>query len=163
MFVHCDRLADVEDAVALFERANDAFAEFDSASLSEDELGELLVGWQQQMARAAAGMARAVAAYDGRKAYRSDGSRSAAVRLARDTRSSPAKMRGHVALGRRLRLMPKVAAALAAGEIAEEHARLLGRLAASQRKVIADAFVECEDELLGFAKDLEFDEFVKVR
>jgi hypothetical protein len=149
------------DVVESFGRINDDLAALDTAGLSDGELEALVVGWQRQVTRASAQLARVVAAYDARRAYRADGSRSAAARLGRVTKGSPQEWRRRVVLGRRLRLMPKVDAALAAGEITVEHARLLGRLAGSGRAVVADAFVECEDQLLGFARDLEFDDFVR--
>jgi hypothetical protein len=119
------------------------------------------VGLHRENERSTAQAARLAALWDSRKAYRSDGSRSAAACLARETKAAPGQMRAQVLLGRRLRLMPLVDAALAAGEISAEHARVLGKLAASDRDPIANAFPKAEDLLVGHAKKLEFPEFLK--
>jgi hypothetical protein len=137
----------------------DGLARLETGALSDEELSEAAVGLLRGGRQIAAQVARVTAAYDGRRIWASDGSKTAAARLARETKSSPGEMRKQVRDARRLRLMPKVDAALAAGEIGVEHARLLGRLAASDRKVIADAFPGAEDELVGFATTLSFKDF----
>lgn len=149
------------EGVALHEQGNASLDSLDAHALSDDELEAAIVALHRSNQRSAAHEARMIALFDSRRAYRSDGSRSAAARLARKTGGSRKELGRAVSLGRRLRLMPLVDAALAAGEIMLEHARILGRLAASDRRKVADAFVECEAELVGFAKDLEFGDFVR--
>jgi hypothetical protein len=151
----------VVDVVTSLHEVVDDLAALDTSGLGDDELETTLIALHRASARLAAQAARLTAAYDSRRAYRSDGSKSAAARLARMTKACPASMRAQVRLGRRLRLMPKVAAALAAGEISAKHAKVLGQLAASPRAVVADAFTEAEELLLGYAKDLEFDDFLR--
>lgn len=151
----------VVGAVALHQRANDMLASFDAMSLPDGELEAAIVDLHREVERCVAAEARWAALYEARRVYRSDGSRSAAARLGRKTGGSRGELRGRVLLGRRLRLMRKVDAALAAGEITVEHARILGKLAASERKPVADAFVGAEEQLVGFARDLSFEDFVR--
>jgi hypothetical protein len=147
--------------VALIRQANDALAALDTDTVPDEELEPSIVALHREAARLAAQVARLTGEYDQRRVFRADGSKTAAARLARKTGASRREMRAQVQLGRRLRLMPKVEAALNAGDIGVEHARILGRLAASDRKPVADAFPEAEETLLGHAKDLEFRDFVK--
>jgi Domain of unknown function (DUF222) len=151
----------VVQEVALLRQANDALAALDTDTVPDEELEPSIVALHREAARLAAQMARLTGDYDQRRVFRSDGSKSAAARLARKTGASRREMRAQVQLGRRLRSMPKVEAALNAGEIGVEHARILGRLAASDRKPVADAFPGAEETLLGHARDLEFNDFVK--
>jgi hypothetical protein len=150
------------DLVERFRELNEDLARLDTASLSDEQLEELLVGLHRERQKLCGQEARLTAGYDRRRAFASDGSKTAAARLARRTGARPAAVRAQVTLGRRLRLMPKVSAALAAGEITVEHARLLGRLAASDRPGVAAAFGDAEEMLVAQAKSLEFDDFVKV-
>jgi len=55
--------------------------------------------------------------------------------------------------------MPATSAALAAGEITERHAEMLAGLAGSPRKAVSTAFGDAEEQLVGHARDLGFDEF----
>jgi hypothetical protein len=148
------------EGVELLRQAADALAKLDPETLSDDELGNALVDWQRLEARLAASKARLTAAFDARRAYRADGSKTAAAWLARKTNGSPAAMRAQTRLARRLRHMPATAAALAAGEISERHAEVLAGLAGSPRKVVADTFPEAETRLVEYAKTLGFDDFV---
>lgn len=151
----------VMDGVALHRQGNDALVELELDSLSDDELEATVLGLHREKQRLCANEARLLAAYDARRVFASDGSRTAAARVARKTHACRATVRGQVTLGRRLRLMPKVSAALAVGEITIDHAQVLGRLAGSARQAIADAFVQCEDQLVGFARDLLYDDFLR--
>jgi hypothetical protein len=150
----------VIEGVALHRQANDLLGGLDVSSLSDDGLEAAIVELRRENERSLAVEARLVGAFDARKAYRSDGSRSTAARLSRKTKVSRREVRGQVRLGRRLKLMPKVDAALTAGEITVEHAQILGKLAASVSERVAGAFPESEGQLLGFAKDLSFVDFV---
>lgn len=143
----------------MYERFVDVLAGVDVDGLSDGELEELLVGLHRQDQRRAACEARLLAVYEARKAYAHDGSRSAAARLARQTGADREVFKAQVRLGRRLQLMPGVAAALAAGEITTEHAQVLGRLAGSQRKAVAERFARDEQLLVGFAREMSYDDF----
>jgi hypothetical protein len=151
----------VIEGVVLHEQGNASLDSLDAHALSDDELEAAIVGLHRSNQSSAAHEARMIALFDSRRAYRSDGSRSAAARLARKTGGSRKELGSAVSLGRRLRLMPLVDAALATGEITVEHARILGKLAASDRRKVAESFVECEAGLVGFAKDLEFGDFAR--
>jgi hypothetical protein len=95
-----------------------------------------------------------------RGAHRADGSKSVAGWLARACHASKAEVQREERLTRRLRKMPETTATLPAGDIGEEHALVLGKLAASPRKVVADSFPEAETALVGYAKTLYYDDFL---
>jgi Domain of unknown function (DUF222)/HNH endonuclease len=148
------------EGIELLREAAQALAVLDPDTLTDDQLGDTLIEWQRLDARLAASKARLTAAFDARRAYAADGSKTAAAWLARHTNGSPAEMRAQTRLARRLRHMPATQAALAAGEISERHAEVLASLAASPRKPVADAFGGAEAKLLDYAKTLGFDDFV---
>jgi hypothetical protein len=148
------------EGVELLRHAADVLAELDPETLSDEELGAGLVEWHRLEARLVASRARLTAAFECRRAYAADGSKSAAAWLARKTNGSPAAMRAQTRLARRLRHMPATTAALGAGEISERHAEVLAGLAGSARKVVADAFGDAEAKLVEYAETLSFDEFV---
>jgi hypothetical protein len=148
------------EGVELLQKAADALAELDPDNLSDEELGATLVTWHRLDARLAASKARLTAAFECRRAYAADGSKTAAAWLARKTHGSPVQMRAQTRLARRLRRMPATTTALADGEISERHAEVLATVAWSARKVVADAFTEAEPKLVDYARTLGFDEFV---
>jgi len=141
------------------ERAADELADLDPASLSGEELGEALVRLHRAEARLAAARCRLIRAFDVQGTWRTDGSKTAAGWLARKCRASIAVMRARCLLARRLRHMPATRDALAAGEITERHAKMLADLSGSPRKAVSSGFGDAEDELVGHAKSLGFDEF----
>jgi len=55
--------------------------------------------------------------------------------------------------------MPTTRQALAAGEITERHAKTLADLAGSPRNTVSTGFGDAEEQLVGHAKSLGFDEF----
>jgi hypothetical protein len=145
--------------VESLERAADELAELDPASLSGEELGEALVRLHRAEARLAAARCQLIRAFDVQGTWRADGSKTAAAWLARKCRASIAGMRARCLLARRLRHMPATRDALAAGEITEGHAEMLADLSGSPRKAVSSGFGDVEDELVGHAKTLGFDEF----
>ncbi|HEV7758745.1 MAG TPA: DUF222 domain-containing protein [Acidimicrobiales bacterium] len=148
------------DGVQLLSEANDALARLDLGAAGGDELGALLVDIERQEARLAANKARVMGAFDGGRGFASDGSRTAAAWLARATHCSLVAARALVRLGRRVRHMPATRDALAAGRISERHAQVLGGLYESPRPAVADAFGAAETLLVGYAVDLDFDDFI---
>lgn len=148
------------EGVDLLRRANEALSAVDADALSDDELGEALVDIEREEARLTAGKARLMSAFDARRAYADDGSKTAAAWLSRHTNCSPKRARALLRLARRLRHMPTTRAALAAGLITEQHAQVLAKVAASKRKAVADAFPDAEELLVGHARDLGFDDFL---
>jgi hypothetical protein len=148
-----DRVLDLRLAI-------NGLAEIDPISLSDDALGEMLVELHGEASRLLAVEAKVTSVFDIRRAWRDDGSRSLGAWLERRCHTSRRASRAQVRRAKRLRGMPLTAAALAAGEIDDEHVTILTRLAGSARKVIADAFGEAEEMLVGYAKTLGFREFV---
>src|SRR5262245_29502957 len=130
------------------------------AELNNDELEELLVGLHREQARVVAAVSGFMSVFDRRRAFVEDGSKSAGAWLARRCNTSGLAMARQVRLARRLRGMPLTADALAGGEIDENHAGVLAKVAASPRPAVADAFPAAEGDLVGFARDLSFDDFV---
>jgi hypothetical protein len=104
--------------------------------------------------------ARLMAAADTRRAYADDGSKTAAAWLAKECNAAPAAIRREALVGRRLRKMPSTDEAFATGAIGADQVLVLTKLASSPRAVVAISFPEAEGLLVGFAKDLPFDDFV---
>src|SRR4051812_1193283 len=77
--------------------------------------------------RLAAVRTRVVSAWDQRRVWAEDGSKSPSARLARDVGMDPETARVEVRRARKLRRMPHVAAALADGELSLDKADLLAR------------------------------------
>jgi hypothetical protein len=159
MFVHSTKLA-VMDEIEMLARANDALANVDLDAVSDVKLAEMIVAVQREQARLIASHAHFMGEFDARKAYADDGSKTAAAWMARATRCAPSEARALRRMGGRLPDMPATRAALAAGLISARHAHVLGSLYASPRKPVADAFPEAEEMLVGYAKDLFFDDFL---
>lgn len=148
-----DRLLELRQAI-------DGLVALETVALSDDELGELIVGLHREAARLTACATRVTAAFDGRRAWREDGSRSLGAWLQRHCHTSRRESRVQAARAKHVRLMPHTAAALAAGEIDDQHVGVLMGLAGSARKIIADAFPEAEATLVECAKTLDFEDFV---
>jgi hypothetical protein len=148
------------DGVESLGRGNDALAMLDLDAVADGPLGEMLVDVHREEARLAANKARLMGAFDVRRSYADDGSRTAAAWLALATNCAPSEARAVVRLGRRLRHMPATRAALAAGSISSRHAHVLAGLYGSPRKAVADAFGEAEEMLVGYACELSFDDFL---
>lgn len=149
-------LTELREAIATM-----ASAAGESSVLSDDGLGETLVEIHRCRAQLAAVEARLTAAFDLRKAYAADGSRSAGAWLGRRCNTSPRATRRQAKRARRLRHMPVTGTALAAAEIDENHVNELAERAGSARKLVADAFPEAEEHLVDLAKRLPFDDFVQ--
>ena len=95
--------------------AIDELAASDLDALSDGELHQLVLDLQRQSARLASVCTRAVGAWDGRKVWADNGSKSPAARLARETRCAPSTAHATVRRARQLRSMPHTAAAFADG------------------------------------------------
>jgi hypothetical protein len=128
---------------------------------SDEGLCDLLVGVHRLQARLGALKAKVMAAADARRAYAADGSKTVSAWLARACHASPAVVRAEARLGRRLRTMPVSMGALSGGEIGREHVEVLARVAHSPRVVLVAAFAGAEEMLVGFARDLSFEDFVR--
>lgn len=96
---------------------------------------------------------RAAAAFDASKEWMANGSRSAAAWLAAKNCEKVDVAKRRVRLGRALRGMPVTEAALAAGEITEEHVAVMNRHLCS---AVADRFVEDEAKIVERARTRRF-------
>jgi hypothetical protein len=134
----------------------------DSPALSTGALKTAVVDLHRIETRIAAIRLRLFGAIDLRKAWADDGSRSPASWLGKACNTSPVAARRDAALARLRRQMPVTEAALRAGEIDRTHAAVLAASAGSQRKVVVAAFPEAEADLVRYARDLPFVDFVKV-
>ena len=148
------------EALTTLTTAVNDLAAIEPIGLSNESLERLIVEIRHEASRLLAVEAKVTSTFDLRAAWRHDGSRSMAAWLARRCHTSARASRAQVRRAKRLRGMPVTGAALAAGEIDDTHVAILCKLAGSARKVIADAFRDAEESLVGFAKDLEFDDFV---
>jgi Domain of unknown function (DUF222) len=136
----------------------DGLVDLDPDTLDDGELGEAVVELQRQQARLAAATARLTAAFDARRTWADDGSRSCGAWVAQRCRLPVGQARAGVWLGRRLRTMPVTAEAFAAGDIGQRHAALLASLAGGRT---ADHFVRDEVMLVGFARTMAWPDFCR--
>ena len=148
------------DGFRRLREANDVLVGLEPTCLSDDELAELLVGLHREVARLTAVEARVTAVFDVRRLWGLDGSLSLGAWLERRCRTSKRASRAQVRRAKRLRGMPATAAALAAGEIDDQHVAILAKLAGARRKVVRDRFPEAEALLVEYATTLTFGEFV---
>jgi len=147
------------EAVGQIQQGVAALAEFDFSSLTGEQLGELVVAMEKIKAQLAAQGARAVRAFDLSGEWSTDGSRNAAAWIGRRANVNPAQARAGTRMGRRLAGMPLTAAALAGGEISEQHANQLGKLAHSRRTLLRENFAEWEEELVDKARTMHWNDF----
>jgi hypothetical protein len=131
----------------------DSLLDVDPAELTDDELHELVTTVQRQRHRLAAVAATAISVWDRRMVWADNGAGSAAVRLANDTSASTSSTGVEVKRARRLRSMPHVRDALAAGDLSPDHVDLLAK--ANQPWRNAD-FANHEEMLVGQCKILRF-------
>jgi hypothetical protein len=145
-------LKEVEERLA-------AVAERPFGDLTDGEVLEVAVAAQRLSSMVDGLCARSAAAVDASRAWVPDGAASASAWLAWRCKVAKARTSSHLKLGRHLRTMPATQAALAAGEISLDHARLLASAQAAAPEVFADGG---EDELLDAARGLAFSQFQKV-
>jgi hypothetical protein len=126
--------------------------------LDDDGLREYVVASDRQLAQLTADHARVVAAADARGVWNVEGDRSCDAWLARK-RHRPKQATGAIRrLGKHLRRMPLVAAALADGQIAVEHARELARCL----QFAPGEFAEWEADAVGHAVERSWADFVRL-
>ena len=146
-------LGELDAAVAAIES-------LDVDSLSDHQLGELLVGLRRLENRLESAATRHAAVWDARRAWAADGARSGASWLAHRTRMPHVTARRRIALGRCLRdLSAPVGEAWAAGELDAAHVSALGR---ARTEVTAAAFDRDVEMLVEHARRLRFDDFTRV-
>ncbi|MDQ4132160.1 MAG: HNH endonuclease [Actinomycetota bacterium] len=135
--------------------AVDAASDVDPAFLGD---GETLVALHLQLARLEAVVTRATAAFDAAGPWEADGARSAASWVAVRCGLPVSTARRRVKVGRALRHMPETETAWLAGEINDAHA---APLAAARTPATADAFERDEAMLVGEAKRLTHQQFMR--
>ena len=136
------------------DNAIDAVVALDPETLGAADRQALAVGLMKAAHRLGAARAVAIEAWARSGVWSSNGARSPSVRLAREAKCSVGTARVEVARARRLRSMPRTAAALAAGTLSLDHVRLLG---AAKQPTRDDAFAEDEEMLVGFCHTLTFE------
>ena len=115
------------EAMHRLNEAIDGLAAVDVDTLSGGELDEWVIGLQRARHRLAGIAAGALSRWDTLGVWQTDGSRSAATRLARDCSTSPRTAHIDLRRARKLRAMPVTAAAVTAGRVSMDHVDLLGR------------------------------------
>ena len=133
--------------------AIDSLLAVDPSTLTDNELHEHVTTIQRQRHRMAAAAAQAISAWDQRMVWADNGAGSAAVRLANDTSASPSSTGIEVKRARRLRTMPHVADALAAGDLSVDHVDLLAKANQPWRNA---SFADHEATLVQQCKILRF-------
>ncbi len=133
--------------------AIDSLLAVDPNTLTDNELHDHVTTIQRQRHRMAAAAAQAISAWDQRMVWADNGAGSAAVRLANDTSAAPSSTGIEIKRARRLRTMPHVAAALAAGELSPDHVDLLAKANQPWRNA---SFADHEEFLVQQCKRLRF-------
>src|SRR2546421_11859759 len=110
-------------------------------------------GLQRLSSRLAAVRARVTAAWDARRSWTDDGSKSAGARLARDAGLDPATATAEVRRARKLRRMPVVMAALVEGRLSVDYADLLARACTAQ---VVKVFERDESLLVNLITEMRF-------
>ena len=153
-----DGQADKSTIGALAAAVDDVLAD-DPASWTDDDLATAVTELRRQQARLAAATVAATAAFDARRLWAEDGSRSATDWISARARLPRGEVRADVRLGRRLRVMPQTCDALRAGAISVAHAHKLAALAGNPRT--AAHFPDGEPLLLTNAATMRFDDFAR--
>ena len=127
--------------------------------LTHGEVGQAAATAQALRSMAEAHGAQTAARLDASKAWAADGARSAKDWLAWQTHLERSRLHGSLRCGRQLREMPLTEAAWLAGDLSEDHVRLL----AKARSTSAAAFTDSGEALLvGEAGCLFFSQWAKV-
>jgi hypothetical protein len=123
----------------------DALAGLDVGALADGELDELVAGLQSERQRLTGAARGLVAEWDERRIWESNGSRTAAHRVARLDRSSVDHARTEVAQARAGRRCPHTAAAVTAGALSLDQFRVI---TAANTPARAALFAEAEAMLV---------------
>ncbi len=129
-------LRDVDVAV-LLRHVTDRLLEVSAEGgdgLDDAELHHTVVQVHRERSRLAVAFAELLAEWDTRRIWESDGSRSPAHRLARETRSSVGAARDDLRRARRIRHLPLGREAVAAGVLSIDHLDLLGHVNTPERR-----------------------------
>ena len=102
--------------------------------------------------------AMVTSAFDASKEHTVEGHATAAAYLVQRCGERPATAKRRTRVARALRTMPQAAEALAAGEISLDRVDLLAR---TRVPSLSDDFVRHEERLVGLARQLHYDDFVR--
>jgi hypothetical protein len=152
MFGSTSTPVDGEALVAALGVAVDGLVAFDPAGEPPGALLTLYVRLRGARDRLDAVLARIGAVVDIQGEWRSDGSRSAAARIARESGEPERPVRRDLRLARSLAAMPETAEAFAAGRLGRGHVDVLAHAAAGPRDAL---FARDESLLVGFATTLD--------
>ncbi|MCU1455895.1 MAG: endonuclease [Acidimicrobiales bacterium] len=131
----------------------------DPVAASEGELSDALLEVQRLKGQLHAIEAKLTAAWDARMVWAADGALSGGAWLAHRGEASRAEAQAQVRTARRLTHMPHTTAALEAGEIGAAKSRLL---ASARRDELVERFDECEEMLVGHARELTVDQLARL-
>jgi hypothetical protein len=154
----CERVEKAPGAKAALAAAVAALDAVDPTELVDEELHDLVVALQAEESRFAAMRARVLAAWDARRLWADDGSKSATARLARECDASIMTARAELKRARKLRTMPATAAALAEGKLSVDKADLLALV---NQPEVAHLFARDEQFLVEEIKPLRFPDAVR--
>jgi hypothetical protein len=132
----------------------------DPEVVSDHDLAEAMVALRRQQSRLAAAVSALTAAFDARRAWAEDGSRSAIDWIAVRARLPRVQVAGEVRDARRVRSMPATQAAWRAGAISSGHVRVLTGLAGHPRA--GEHFAGGEALLVGEAGRVRFDDWQRL-
>jgi hypothetical protein len=148
-------------SVEVLERLNeaiDAVADVDVDTLTDSQLDEFVIALQRARHRLVGATTGALARWDGVGVWLSDGSRSAATRLARDAATSTSTAHVELRRARNMREMSATAAALTEGRLSPDHVDLLGRADQPHRH---DLFTRDEQVLVDQCAELRYSQAVR--
>jgi len=134
---HLDAVLRGIDVAVLLRHVTDRLLEHGAEAadgLDDTALHETVVIVHRERSRLGVAFAELLAEWDTRRIWESDGSRSPAHRLARETRSSVGAAREDLRRARRVRHLPLVREAVAAGMLSLDHLDLLGHVNTAERR-----------------------------
>ncbi len=137
----------------------DRLLEVDAQALSAGELHDLVVEVHRQASRLAAASTQLVGAWDARRIWADNGSKSAPARLARECKVAGSTASCEVRRSRKLRSMPHTSAAFADGRLSADQVDVLAR---TNQARLADQFAEFEEELVAHAQRLSYRDLERV-
>jgi Domain of unknown function (DUF222) len=140
--------------------AIDELLALDPDGIGDGGLAAAMVGLRRQQARLAAAVAGLTAAFDTRRVWADDGSRSPIDWIAVRARVPRPQAAGEVRDARRLRTMPTTRAAYSRGDLSPAHVRTLTKLAGHPRA--GEHFPDSEALLVDHARTNRFDDWSRL-
>lgn len=132
--------------------------ELDTATLTDDELSELMVDLHRVRTALEAQHARVARAWDTRRVWAADGARSGAAWMGRHTRAPKPDYGGLLWLAQRMNRFPQIYAAWEAGEVTRDH---VARLVRAWSPRVDSEYVRDATLLVHQARTLTFAEFTQ--